>query len=56
MVNDVKKWAESLLQDFFKNESDNQDQKIQKIFGNINEFEKKFKEVFNNFNKKRTVE
>ncbi len=56
MVGDILKWAEPLLRDFFKNDSDNQQELIQRIFGLYNDFEIEFKASFEDFNEKRTAE
>ena len=50
------KWAEPLLRDFFKNDSDNQQEFIQRIFGLYDDFEVEFKISFGDFDEKRMAE
>jgi len=55
MIKDISKWEEPLLRDFLENDSDNQKEFIQYIFGRYEDFETELYTIFGNLNEKKTA-
>ncbi len=55
MIEDVLKWRELLFRDFLENDSDNQKEFIQCIFGRYENFEIKLYVIFGDLDEKKTV-